>query len=158
MAPIAILFGALLTLLGGGFFVYTGMDPQKITALIPAFFGIPLIVLGVLARSEKLRMHAMHGAALLGLVGFGMPAFMVIKGLIAGDEFGRGEQQRRVLAVTDAPQVVEMEVSEQDHVDIARCVACAGEVAEFENLLKGNAGVGRLTFQVDAAGGHGEGG
>jgi hypothetical protein len=49
---------------------------------------------------------------------------------LAGDEFGRGEQQRRVLAVTDTPQVVEMEVSEQDHVDIARCVARAGEVAK----------------------------
>src|SRR6476646_9820488 len=29
---------------------------------------------------------------------------------LASDEFGRREQQRRVLAVTDAPQVVEMEV------------------------------------------------
>ena len=38
---------------------------------------------------------------------------------LASDEFGRGEQQRRVLAVTDTPQVVEVEVSEQDHVDIA---------------------------------------
>src|ERR1700722_18155762 len=46
---------------------------------------------------------------------------------LASDEFGRWEQQRRVLAVTDAPQVVEMEVSEQDHVDIARRVARAGE-------------------------------
>jgi hypothetical protein len=49
---------------------------------------------------------------------------------LAGDEFGRREQQRRVLAVTDTPQVVEMEVSEQDHVDIARCVARTGEVAK----------------------------
>src|SRR4029077_2316161 len=47
---------------------------------------------------------------------------------LASDEFGRREQQRRVLSVADAPQVVEMEVSEQDHVDIARRVARAGEV------------------------------
>jgi hypothetical protein len=97
MAPIAILFGVLLTLLGGGFFVYTGME--KITSLIPAFFGIPLIVLGFVARMEKARMHAMHGAALLGLVGFGMPAFMVIKGLIGGEEFGLAKQEQAVMAV-----------------------------------------------------------
>jgi hypothetical protein len=99
MAPIAILFGVLLTLLGGGFFVYTGMDLGKITSLIPAFFGIPLIVLGIVARNEKARMHAMHGAALLGLVGFGVPAFMVIKGLIGGNEFGLPQQEQVVMAV-----------------------------------------------------------
>ena len=49
---------------------------------------------------------------------------------LASDEFGRGKQQRRVLAVTDAPQVVEVEVSEEDHVDIARRVARGGEVAK----------------------------
>src|ERR1700720_3184370 len=59
------------------------------------------------------------------------------------DEFGRGEQQRRVLAVTDTPQVVEMAVSEQDHVDIARCVARAGEVAKQP--------AGRVLELVDAA-------
>lgn len=92
MGPIAIAFGLLLTLLGGGFYVYG--DMQHITALIPAFFGLPLIVLGVVALNDKFRMHAMHGAALLGLIGFGMPAFMVIKGLAAGDAFGvaKGEQ------------------------------------------------------------------
>jgi hypothetical protein len=99
MAPIAILFGVLLTLLGGGYFVYTGMGLEKITSLIPAFFGIPLVVLGVIARSEKLRMHAMHGAALLALVGFAMPAFMVIKGLIGGDEFGTSKQEQAAMAV-----------------------------------------------------------
>jgi hypothetical protein len=33
------------------------------------------------------------------------------------NEFGRGEQQRRILGVTDTPQMVEMGVNEQDHVD-----------------------------------------
>ena len=62
---------------------------------------------------------------------------------LAGDEFGRGKQQRRVLAVTDTPQVVEVGVSEQDHVDIARCIARAGEVAEQP--------AGRVLELVDAA-------
>lgn len=92
MAPIAIVFGVLLAVLGGGTYVYTEM--ASITALIPAFFGAALVVFGVVALNEKFRMHAMHGAALIGLVGFAMPAYMVIKGMIGGDEFGlaKGEQ------------------------------------------------------------------
>jgi hypothetical protein len=62
---------------------------------------------------------------------------------LAGDEIGRGKQQRRVLAITDAPQVVEVGVSEQDHVDIARRVARGGEVA--------NEPAGRFLELVDAA-------
>src|ERR1700688_370311 len=62
---------------------------------------------------------------------------------LAGDEFGRGEQQRRVFAVTDTPQVVEVGVSEQDHVDVARRVARGGEVA--------NQPAGRFLELVDAA-------
>jgi uncharacterized membrane protein HdeD (DUF308 family) len=79
MAPIAMIFGTLLVLLGIGLYFATGAA----TALIPAYFGIALDVLGVLARNEKLRMHAMHGAALIGLIGFVMPAIMVIKGLMS---------------------------------------------------------------------------
>ncbi|HZZ81440.1 MAG TPA: hypothetical protein VFE62_23260 [Gemmataceae bacterium] len=97
MAPIAMVFGVLLTLLGGGMYVYTSM--VSITALIPAFFGIPLFVLGVLARNEKFRMHAMHGAALIGLVGFAIPTYMVVKGLIAGDEFGLAKGEQTAMAV-----------------------------------------------------------
>jgi uncharacterized membrane protein HdeD (DUF308 family) len=76
MAPIAILFGVLLTLLGGGLYLYT--DMVSVTALIHAFFGIPLILCGVIAMNEKFRMHAMHGAALIGLLGFVLPLGRVI--------------------------------------------------------------------------------
>ena len=100
MSPIAIVFRLLLTLLGGGFFgyVYSDSGTVQVTALIPAFFGIPLIVAGVIALSDKYRMHAMHGAALLGLVGFAMPAYMVIKGLIQGDDFGRAKIEQAAMA------------------------------------------------------------
>src|SRR5262249_6043172 len=84
MAPIAIGFGVLLTLLGGGVFVYVGMD--KFTALIPALFGILMIGAGIMARNEKLRMHAMHAAALLGLIGFAVPAVMVALAIGRGIE------------------------------------------------------------------------
>jgi len=82
LAPIAILFGVLLNLFSIGFYFYTEMKSP--TALIPAAFGVLFIVLGVLARNEKLRMHAMHGAALLALIGIVVPAIRVIPKLAAG--------------------------------------------------------------------------
>jgi uncharacterized membrane protein len=68
VGPIAILFGVLLMLLGVGF--YFGTDRVSATALIPAAFGLVLVVLGALARQDKLRKHVMHAAAALGLIGF----------------------------------------------------------------------------------------
>jgi uncharacterized membrane protein len=73
MAPVAIVFGMLLILLGLGGFVYglttPGEPARKLTALIPAGVGLLLLVLGVLARRENRRKHAMHLAALFGLLG-----------------------------------------------------------------------------------------
>jgi len=67
VANTSIGFGtALMILLGAGGFFATGAEHP--TALMPAAAGILLIVLGLLARNPKLRMHAMHGAALIGLL------------------------------------------------------------------------------------------
>jgi hypothetical protein len=46
--------------------------PEKLsgTALIPAYVGAVLVVLGLLALKESLLKHAMHLAALVGLLGF----------------------------------------------------------------------------------------
>lgn len=85
MAPIAIIFGVLLGALGPALFFMS--DTQSPTAFIPTGFGVALLVCGIMARNEKLRMHAMHVAALLGLIGFGVPAFMVIKALAGGATF-----------------------------------------------------------------------
>lgn len=101
MAPIAILFGVLMMLLGGGLYaasVVRGMGQpdaetatvmlRGLTALIPAAFGLILIVLGLIAKggSDKTRMHTMHFAALLGLLGVALPAWRVIKALTSGGE------------------------------------------------------------------------
>ena len=70
MAKIAIGFGVVLILLGAwGFF---GTGSAHPTALIPAYFGLALVVCGVLANSpdEKRRMLWMHIAVTVGLVGF----------------------------------------------------------------------------------------
>ncbi len=68
MAKIAIGFGSLLTLIGVG--SYFGTGQSSITALIPAFFGLPIALLGVAALKESLRKHAMHAAVALSLLGF----------------------------------------------------------------------------------------
>jgi len=54
---------------------YAGQDPNpetgkvSMTALIPAFVGGVLAICGLLAFKDNLRKHAMHLAAMVGLVG-----------------------------------------------------------------------------------------
>lgn len=72
MPGTSILFGRLLILLGiagyaYGFFAGTA----SVTALIPAFFGVVLMLLGHLANTkEGLRKHLMHAAVVVALLGF----------------------------------------------------------------------------------------
>ncbi len=68
MATTTIGFGIVLIVLGvGGYF---GTDRVSVTALIPAAFGLLLVVFGALARDEKRRKMAMHIAVTIGLLGF----------------------------------------------------------------------------------------
>jgi hypothetical protein len=68
MANVTIGFGLALIALGLGGWLGTGR--ASLTALIPLAFGLLLAVCGALARREALRKHAMHAAAVLGLLGF----------------------------------------------------------------------------------------
>src|SRR5262245_11457786 len=95
MPPIAIGFGALLSVLGVVFFFLS--DPRAPTALIPLAFGVPLLILGLIGRSgEKARKHAMHLAALIGLLGTLGGLGMAISKLIQ-----QGTNLERPLAVTE---------------------------------------------------------
>ena len=82
--------GVLLILLG--LFAFFGSGQESVTALIPAFFGLPLLILGLLARArDAWRKHAMHAAAaiaLLGLLGTitGVPKLLT---LLGGGEVAR---------------------------------------------------------------------
>ncbi len=80
MPTTSIAFGVLLELIGIIGYVHGVMsDKASVTALIPAFVGSILIVLGVLARAkEGLRKHLMHVAVVIGLLGFIMPAGRLI--------------------------------------------------------------------------------
>ena len=75
MPNTAIHFGRLLILLGvvGYAYGYFYTTPS-VTALIPAIFGLVLMILGYVANSkENLRKHLMHVAVLVGLIGFLLP-------------------------------------------------------------------------------------
>ena len=68
MVSLSLGLGILLSLLG--VIGYAASGAESITALIPTFFGLPILVLGFLARKEHLRKHMMHGIAALALIGF----------------------------------------------------------------------------------------
>lgn len=68
MANTAIGFGAAFVALG--LIGYFGTGRTSPTALIPCALGALLILLGAIARHPDRRKHAMHAAALVGLVGF----------------------------------------------------------------------------------------
>ncbi|MBX9622747.1 MAG: hypothetical protein K2X82_02940 [Gemmataceae bacterium] len=81
MAVPTLITAALLVAVG--VVGYLGQDPGpegKVspTALIPAAVGAVLAVCGLLAFNPRLRKHAMHFAAVVGLVGF-LGGFMPIQ-------------------------------------------------------------------------------
>jgi hypothetical protein len=67
MPQITMAVGSLLILIGVGF--YFGTGATSLTALIPAALGLLMAIAGVVAHRESLRKHAMHAAALVGLLG-----------------------------------------------------------------------------------------
>ena len=73
MSKIAMICGTLLTLLGVICYVFAhqlGAEHQSVTALIPAFVGVPIFLMGVLSQAKpEMRMHFMHVAVTLALLG-----------------------------------------------------------------------------------------
>jgi hypothetical protein len=84
-----IAFGLVLIALG--VIGYAGSGGASVTALIPAIFGVVLAALGVLARNEAMRKHAMHGAVLVGLLGFlgSARGLLSLPALMSGGEIAR---------------------------------------------------------------------
>jgi hypothetical protein len=70
MHHVTIATGVLLCAIGlFGYFNSASETPSP-TALIPTAFGAVFIVLGIVAHKASARKHAMHAAAMLGLIGF----------------------------------------------------------------------------------------
>ncbi len=88
MPTTTIISGGLLILIGIIGYIY-GLNTGSAspTALIPAAFGLLLLIFGLFAASkENLRKHLMHGAVLIGFLGFLATASSVLKipALLAG--------------------------------------------------------------------------
>jgi len=80
MISTSIFCGALLILIGVVGYVY-GMNSgtASLTALIPAAFGLVLLLSGAIASTkESLRKHVMHVAVVVALIGFLMTAGRMI--------------------------------------------------------------------------------
>jgi hypothetical protein len=80
MPFLSIVFGGLL--IGLGLWGYLTSDTRSITALIPAFFGAPLVLAGLVAMVERFLKHAMHFAAMIGLLGCLGAAYMFVPKLL----------------------------------------------------------------------------
>jgi uncharacterized membrane protein len=89
MPQITSVLGALLVLVGVSFYVGTGTS--SLTALIPAFLGVPILIAGGLAFREGWRKHAMHVAVLLALLGFlgSARGLLQLPALLGGAELER---------------------------------------------------------------------
>ena len=68
MPLVTIVVGVLLVVLG--VVSYQQSDVHAPTALIPAYVGGVLVLLGAIALSPGARKHAMHLAVIVGLLGF----------------------------------------------------------------------------------------
>ena len=68
MASTTIALGVALIIVGLAGYFLTGASSY--TALIPAVFGIPLALLGLMARNEGRRALAIHIAVVVALLGF----------------------------------------------------------------------------------------
>ena len=73
MAKTTILFGVILLLQGFITFFFAeqlGANSRSGTALIPSYVGAALAICGLFALRPNARKHAMHAAAMIGLLGF----------------------------------------------------------------------------------------
>lgn len=89
MPYVTMALGSLLFLIGVGFYLGTGAT--SVTALIPAFLGIPIEMAGLAALRGGWRKHAMHAAVLLALLGFlgSARGIVSLPALMSGAEVAR---------------------------------------------------------------------
>ena len=80
---LTLLVGGALVVEGIGFYLGTGLT--SMTSLIPAFFGIPLIAMSIMATRQPEKSHFwMHIAVVFGLLTF-LGGLMGVKGLVSND-------------------------------------------------------------------------
>lgn len=67
-----------------GYIYSVTQGKPAMTAFIPAFFGIPILLSSLLAKNEAKRKLGMHLAAVFALVGFALPFVMIVGKLVRG--------------------------------------------------------------------------
>lgn len=77
MTNLTMAIGAILTALGVIAYVATGAT--SVTALIPAFVGVLLLVCAALARKPALHRHSIHAALVIALLGAAGSLMNVVK-------------------------------------------------------------------------------
>ena len=98
MPIVGIMQGFFLVVLGIIFYLFPE-DKSSVTALIPSFIGLGLLIPGYLAyTNENMKMHAMHVAVLVALIGT-VGGAMGIQDAIAGD-WSRPTIARMILLLT----------------------------------------------------------
>ncbi|MEC8875131.1 MAG: hypothetical protein VYE50_00980 [Candidatus Thermoplasmatota archaeon] len=96
--PLVAMFEGLFLILIGLIFYLFPEDKQSATALIPSFIGLGLLIPGFLAyTNENMKMHAMHVAILVSLIGT-LGGAMGLPDLIAGN-FDRATIARLILLI-----------------------------------------------------------
>ena len=105
-----MVIGILLTILGVLCFVFwkqLGAQHQSVTALIPTFVGVPLMLLGWLSLAKPdLRKHLMHIAVILTLLGFLMSFGRFVSVMIKNPGFGPGKMATLTMAILCGLHVV----------------------------------------------------
>ena len=98
MPIVGIMQGFFLIVLGIIFYLFPE-GKSSVTALIPSFIGLGLLIPGYLAyTNENMKMHAMHVAVLVSLIGT-VGGAMGIQDAIAGD-WSRPTIARMILLLT----------------------------------------------------------
>lgn len=84
MPVVSIVFGLLLSGMSAYFYLNpTDPNHRSLTALIPGGFGVALILCGLVALKDSLLKHAMHAAALIGVLGFIGGVANLVRGMMA---------------------------------------------------------------------------
>ncbi|MCW4354015.1 hypothetical protein ONR57_11965 [Hoyosella sp. YIM 151337] len=67
MTAVTLVVGAVLTIAGVIGYAVTGAE--SVTALIPSFVGLLMLIAGIIARNVNARRHAIHAALAIALLG-----------------------------------------------------------------------------------------